>query len=41
MANEDAEGIVVLPTDGKGPDELAEIILQKTGWLKKDSQEQG
>lgn len=33
MASEDAEGIVVLPTDGKKPAELARIILQKTGWL--------
>ena len=41
MANEDAEGIVVLPTDGKGPAELAKIALQKTGWLNTGSQEQG
>jgi hypothetical protein len=41
MANEDAEGIVVLPTDGKRPAELAEITLQKTGWLNMGSQEQG
>lgn len=33
MASEDAEGIIVLPTDGKGPAELARIVLRKTGWL--------
>ncbi|KRQ92329.1 hypothetical protein CQ10_16925 [Bradyrhizobium valentinum] len=33
MASEDAEGMVVLPTDGKGPAELAGLILQKIGWL--------
>ena len=33
MASEDAEGIIVLPTDGKRPAELAQIILQKIGWL--------
>ena len=41
MASEDDEGIIVLPTDGKRPAELAEIILQKTGWLNIGSQEQG
>lgn len=38
MASEDAEGVVVLPTDGKMPAELAEIILQKTGWLNIGSE---
>ncbi|KKX28205.1 AAA family ATPase [Rhizobium sp. LC145] len=33
MANEDGEGAIILPTDGKAPAELAGIILQKTGWL--------
>lgn len=33
MAGEEAEGIIVLPTDGKRPAELARIILRKTGWL--------
>ena len=33
MAGEEAEGIIVLPTDGKRPAELAGVILQKTGWL--------
>jgi|EndMetStandDraft_5_1072996.scaffolds.fasta_scaffold296047_1 hypothetical protein len=33
MASEDAEGVVVLLTDGKAPVELAQIVLQKTGWL--------
>lgn len=33
MASQDTEGILILPTDGKKPTELAGIILQKTGWL--------
>lgn len=33
MAGEGAEGIILLPTDGKGPAELAGIVLRKTGWL--------
>lgn len=33
MANKDAEGMIVLPTDGKMPAELAAIILQKIGGL--------
>lgn len=33
MASEDAQDIIVLPTDGRRPAELAEIVLQKTGWL--------
>ena len=33
MAQEEAEGLIVLPTDGKTPAELAEIALQRTGWL--------
>ena len=34
MAGEDAEGMIVLPTDGKTPAELADIALRKTGWLE-------
>jgi ribose 1,5-bisphosphokinase PhnN len=33
MASEDAQDVIVLPTDGKKPGELAEIILKKAGWL--------
>jgi hypothetical protein len=29
-------GMVVLLTDGENPAELAETILQKTGWLNVD-----
>jgi predicted kinase len=36
MANEKAEGLIVLPTDGKGPMELATIILEKVAWLASD-----
>jgi predicted kinase len=32
MAGEGAQGVMVLRSDGKTPAELAEIILQKTGW---------
>ncbi|WP_108522455.1 hypothetical protein [Bradyrhizobium algeriense] len=39
MASQDAEGIIVLPTDGKRPAELAEIILRKTGWLNIGGQQ--
>lgn len=39
MANEDDEGIVVLPTDGKGPAELAAIVLQKIRWLDMAGQQ--
>ena len=38
MAGEDAEGVIALPTDGKKPAELAEIVLQKMGWLNIDGQ---
>lgn len=41
MASEDTEDIVVLSTDGKRPAELAETILQKTGWLNIDSRQEG
>ncbi|MER8828276.1 AAA family ATPase [Mesorhizobium sp. M0938] len=34
MASEDAGGALVVPTDGKAPQELAETILRKVGWLK-------
>lgn len=40
MAGEDAEGFIVLPTDGKRPAELAEIVLQKTGWLNIGGQQE-
>ena len=33
MANEDAEGLIVLHTDGRTPAELAGMVLQQTGWL--------
>lgn len=33
MAKEEAEGLIVLPTDGRTPAELAEIVLQRAGWL--------
>lgn len=33
VANEDAEGVFVVPTDGKAPAELAKAVLQKVGWL--------
>ncbi|UWU15671.1 AAA family ATPase [Rhizobium sullae] len=33
MANQDANGVFVVPTDGKTPTELAEVILRKIGWL--------
>jgi hypothetical protein len=36
MAGEQAEGVIVLPTDGRGPTELADIILRQTGWLDVD-----
>jgi ribose 1,5-bisphosphokinase PhnN len=32
MASEDTEGVFVVPTDGKMPDELAQIILREVGW---------
>lgn len=40
MASEDAEDVILLPTDGKTPAELAKIILQKTGWLDIGGQQQ-
>jgi len=33
MANQAAEGLIVQPTDGLSPPELAGIVLRKTGWL--------
>lgn len=33
MASECSEGVIGLPTDGKEPTELAEIVLKKVGWL--------
>ncbi|ESX81893.1 MULTISPECIES: AAA family ATPase [unclassified Mesorhizobium] len=33
MAGEAAEDLFVVPTDGKMPKELAEIILREVGWL--------
>jgi len=35
MAGETAEGTILLPTDGKGPQELAGIVLEKIGWLSE------
>jgi predicted kinase len=34
MANENAEGLIVVATDGRTPVELARIVLAKTGWLE-------
>jgi predicted kinase len=39
MASEDADGVIVLPTDDKRPAELAEFILQKIGWLNIGGQQ--
>ncbi len=36
MANEMDEDLIVLPTDGKGPTELAGIVLEKIAWLAPD-----
>ncbi len=36
IASEDTEGVIVLPTDGKEPAELAEIILREAGWRNTD-----
>lgn len=33
MAGEDVDGLIILPTDGKRPDELAANVLQQIGWL--------
>ncbi len=33
MAGENADGLIVVPTDGRTPVELARIVLEKTGWL--------
>ena len=33
MTSQDAEGVFILPTDGRTPAELAKLTLQKTGWL--------
>lgn len=33
IATENAEGLIVVPTDGKLPAELAGIVLRKAGWL--------
>ncbi|WP_087006001.1 hypothetical protein [Rhizobium sullae] len=33
MASQDANGVFVVPTYGKTPTELAEVILRKIGWL--------
>jgi hypothetical protein len=34
MADEDGKGLLCVPTDGKGPTELAETILRQIGWPK-------
>jgi predicted kinase len=39
MASEDAGGVFVVPTDDKAPQELAETILRKVGWLISFSEE--
>jgi len=33
MAIEQAEGLILMLTDGKKPQELAKTILRKIGWL--------
>lgn len=33
MASQDTDGLIVLPTDGKGPAELAAAVLALTYWL--------
>ncbi|MFE0017486.1 AAA family ATPase [Mesorhizobium sp. NPDC059054] len=33
MAGESAEGLIVVPTDGRTPAELARTVLEETGWL--------
>lgn len=32
MAEEKQDGIILVPTDGKGPQDLAQIVLAATGW---------
>lgn len=39
LAAEDSPGIIVLPTDGKSPAELAAIVLQRAGWLDIDGRQ--
>ncbi len=33
MAGERTDGLILVPTDGRGPQELAEAILLEVGWL--------
>lgn len=35
MADENAEGLIVVPTDGRTPGELARTVLEKIGWLNR------
>ncbi len=32
MADENTEGLIVVPTDGRTPAELARVVLEETGW---------
>lgn len=36
MAGEDTEGLILLPTDGKKPAELAKAVIREIGWLATD-----
>ncbi|WP_457582952.1 AAA family ATPase [Ensifer canadensis] len=38
IAGEDAEGLIVLPTDGNAPRRLAEAVLGRIGWLSAGQQ---
>lgn len=38
MANQDAEELIVVSTDGKSPPEIAEPILAALGWLPAEAQ---
>lgn len=33
IASQEAEGLMVVPSDGKSPQELAKLILDRIGWL--------
>lgn len=33
MAQENTDGLIIVPTDGKTPPELARCVLRETGWL--------
>jgi hypothetical protein len=34
MAEEKTDGLIIVPTDGKTPSELARTVLREVGWLK-------